>query len=209
MKLARLRTEYHAAGDAAFRVAVAVLLAFGVASILVDGRWMALALFLGSAFAGFVGFATYFAAHRALARGRSSLVTVAPPTLVTPTCALEQENRRPPLHASHEADAETRRRHISTALPGVVGFCSGIAVASAVVMASDGKSLSTIVLNALAIASGHAMGLTLVHLVSERWVSRWEKRTTLLLLRDTESTSTRGGELLYTETCAGRRLSGR
>jgi hypothetical protein len=209
MELARLRTEYHAAVGAAFRVAVAALLAFGVAFILVDGRRTALALFLGAALTGLLGFATYFAVDRGLARGRSRLVTVAPPTLVTPTCVLEQENRRPPLHASHEADAETRRRHMTAAVPGAVGFCSGIAVVSAVVMASDGTGRSTIVLNALAIASGQATGLTLIHLASEKWVSRWEKRRALVLLRDPESPSTRRGELLYAEASTARRLSGR
>lgn len=124
MELARLRTEYHAAANAALRVAVAALLAFGVAFVLVDGRRTALRLFLVAAFAGLVGFATYFAVHRALARGRSRLVTVASPTLATRTAVLQLENCRPPLHASREADAETRRRHVSIAVPGAVGFCS-------------------------------------------------------------------------------------
>jgi len=209
MELARLRSEYHAAAGAAFRVAVVALLAFGVALVFVDGRRTALALSLGAAFVAFVGFAAYFAVHRALARGRSRLVTVAPPTLATRTGVLEQETRRPPLHASREADAETRRRHVRIAVPGVVGFCSAIAVVSAGGMGNKGTGLSTIVLNALAIASGQATGLALIHFVSERWVARWEERTALVLLRDTERPSTRGVEPLYAETSAGRRLSGR
>ena len=209
MELARLRTEYHAAANAAFRVAVVALLAFGVAFVLVDGRRTALRLFLIAASAALVGFATYFAVHRALARGRSGLVTVAPPTLATRTAVLQRENRRPPLHASREADAETRRRHLSIAVPGAVGFCSAIAVVSAVGFGSDGTGLSTIVLNGLAIASGQATGLTLIHLASERWVSSWENRTALVLLRDTESPSTPREEALYAETSAERRLSGR
>lgn len=209
MELARLRTEYHAAAGAALRVAVAALLAFGVAFILVDERRTAFRLFLGAAVAALVGFATYFAVHRALARGRRRLVTVAPPTLATRTSVLQRENRRPPLHASREADAETRRRHKSIAVPGAVGFCSAIAVVSAIGMGSDGAGLSAIVLNALAIAAGQATGLTLIHLASERWLSRWESRTALVLLRDTESPSTRRGEFLYAEASAERRLSGR
>ncbi len=209
LELATLRSEYHAAAGAAFRVAVAALLALGVALIFVDGRRTALALVLGAAFAAFIGFATYFAVHRALTRLRSGLVTVAPPTLVTRIGVLEQRTRRPPLHASHETDAETRRRHVRIAVPGIVGFCSAIAVVSAGGMGSDGTRLSTIVMNALAIASGQATGLTLIHLVSERWVSRWEKQTALVLLRDTERSSTRRVEPLYAETRAGRRLSGR
>lgn len=209
MELARLRTEYHAAAGAAFRVAVAALLAFGVAFILVDGRRTALALLFGVAFTALVGFAIYFAVHRALARGRSRLVTVAPPTLATRTGVLQPENRRPPLHASREVDAETRRRHIRIAIPAAVGFVGGTAVVLAIGLGSDGAGLSTIVLNALAIASGQATGLTLIHLVSERWVSRWEERTTLVLLRATVRPSTRRMESLYAETSAGRRLSGR
>lgn len=61
---------------------------------------------------------------------------------------------------------------------------------SGVGMASDGTAVSAIVLNVLAIASGQAGGLALVHLLSERWLSRWEARTELVLLRDTEQPST-------------------
>jgi hypothetical protein len=86
-----LRTQYRAAAGAACPVTMAAFLGF-VASILVDERRTALALFLRAALAAFVGFATNLALPRASARGRSRLVTVAPPTLATRTSPSTRES---------------------------------------------------------------------------------------------------------------------
>jgi len=79
------------------------------------------------------------------------------------------------------------------------GFCGGIAGGLAVIMAIDGMASSAIILNALAIAAGQAVGLTVIHLGSERWAAAWEKRSHVVLLCDTRRTSAHGKERLYTE----------